>query len=138
MKRKIASKFCSFFLAGLFLAVASASAQTIAYRQMNLASDVNAQGFANQLNLSMNNSWGISFLPGQPFFIVNPGNGRVTVHDANGAGVAPLGFAVPSPVAGHDSPIGPRRVLNTALALRGPGTTTETTGARNNAGIVNV
>jgi uncharacterized protein (TIGR03118 family) len=106
MKRKIASKFCSFFLAGFFLAVASASAQTIAYRQMNLASDVNAQGFANQLNLSMNNSWGIAFLPGQPFFIVNPGNGRVIVQDANGAGVAPLGFAVPSPVAGHDSPIG--------------------------------
>ena len=72
MKRKIASKFCSLFLTGFLLAVASASAQTIAYRQTNLASDVNTQGFANQLNLSMINSWGIAFLPGQPFFIVNP------------------------------------------------------------------
>jgi uncharacterized protein (TIGR03118 family) len=106
MKRKIASRFCSFFLAGFLLAAASASAQSIAYRQTNLSSDVNTQGFANQLNLSMINSWGIAFLPGQPFFIVNPDNGRVTVHDANGTGVAPSGFAVPSPVAGHDSPIG--------------------------------
>ena len=106
MKRKIAARFFSFFLFGFLLAVAGASAQTIAYRQTNLASDVNTQGFANQLNLSMINSWGIAFLPGQPFFIVNPGNGRVTVQDANGAGVAPSGFAVPSPVAGHDSPVG--------------------------------
>src|SRR5882672_9171532 len=75
MKRKIASKFCLFFLACFRLAAASASAQTIAYRQTNLASDVNTQGFANQLNLSMNNSWGLAFLPGQPFFIANPGNG---------------------------------------------------------------
>src|SRR5258708_5247469 len=50
MKRKIASNFCLFFLAGFLLAAASASAQTIAYRQTNLASDVNTQGFANQLN----------------------------------------------------------------------------------------
>jgi len=72
MKRKIASRFCSFFLAGFLLAAASASAQSIAYRQTNLSSDVNTQGFANQLNLSMINSWGIAFLPGQPFFIVIP------------------------------------------------------------------
>src|ERR1700730_16867234 len=80
MKRKIAAKFCSFFLAGFLLAAANASAQTIAYRQTNLASDENTQGFANQLNLSMNNSWGLAFLPGLPFFIAYPGNGRVTVH----------------------------------------------------------
>ena len=40
MKRKIAPKFFSFFLVGFLIAAASASAQTIAYRQTNLASDI--------------------------------------------------------------------------------------------------
>ena len=41
-------------------------------------------------------------------------------------------------VAGQDSLMGPRRVVRTAFALRGPGTTTETTGAASRAGIVMV
>src|SRR6266705_2637766 len=97
----------SFLFLHVFLSAAiGASAQTVAYRQTNLASDVITPGFANQVNMSLRNSWGIAFLPGAPFFIANPNNGRVTVHDATGSSVLPASFVVPSPVAGQDSPIG--------------------------------
>ena len=41
-------------------------------------------------------------------------------------------------MAGQASLIGPRKVESTALAFRGPGTTTETTGAASSAGMVKV
>ena len=40
--------------------------------------------------------------------------------------------------AGQDSLILPRRAVKTAFAFRGPGTTTETTGALSRAGMVSV
>jgi len=106
MKREIIRRQFVMFVSVFVLAATGASAQTVAYKQTNLASDVNAQGFANQVNLSLKNSWGMAFLPGRPFFIANPENGHVTAHDATGAGASPASFTVPGPVAGHDSPIG--------------------------------
>jgi len=71
VKRKIAWQFFSLFLGGFLLAAGGASAQTIAYRQTNLASDVNAPGFADNVDLSLRNPWGIAFLPRGSFFIAN-------------------------------------------------------------------
>jgi uncharacterized protein (TIGR03118 family) len=105
LKRKIILLVFSFVLVGFVFAANRATAQTIAYRQTNLASDVNAPGFANQVNLSLRNSWGIAFLPGQSFFIANTNNGRVTAHDATGSSTAPGGFIVPNPAGnGPDTP----------------------------------
>jgi uncharacterized protein (TIGR03118 family) len=105
LKRKIILQVFSFVLVGFVFAANRATAQTIAYRQTNLASDVNAPGFANQANLSLRNSWGIAFLPGQSFFIANTNNGRVTVHDATGSSTALGGFIVPNPAGnGPDTP----------------------------------
>jgi hypothetical protein len=87
-------------LAGLVVTAVSASAQTIAYRQTNLSSDVNTPGFANHTNLFLRNSWGVAFQPRQPFFIANTGNGRVVVLDATGAPAAPGVFHVPN-LVGH-------------------------------------
>ena len=61
MKRKIALCF-SPLLAGFVLATGDTAAQTIAYRQANLASRVT--GLANHPNASLQNPWGIAFLPG--------------------------------------------------------------------------
>ncbi len=69
MKRKISVKFWSFFVSGFLLAAASTSAQSIAYRQTNLASDV--PGFANHTDPFLLNPWGIAVIPGQSFFVAN-------------------------------------------------------------------
>ena len=94
-----------FFLIGILLATVSAEAQTIAYRQANLASDV--PGLAQNLSPSLQNSWGIAFQPGQAFLIANTGNGRALALNANGAGTAPVGFNIPSIGAiGVSHPVG--------------------------------
>jgi len=88
MKFRIASYFRA-LLAGLAIFAGSVSAQTIAYRQTNLASDVNIPNFAHNTNASLRNSWGITFMPGISFFIANTNSGRGTAHASTGA---PNGF----------------------------------------------
>ncbi len=87
MKHKIAMYFSSFILFGLLFAAANATAQTIAYRQVNLSS--NLPNVANRVTPDLVNPWGIAFLSGQPFFIADNKVGRVTVHDATGSSVVP-------------------------------------------------
>lgn len=83
-------------LAGLAFITLSASAQTIAYRQTNLVSDVDSPGFARHLNPFLQDPWGIAFPPGEAFFIASGSNGRVLEEDANGNG-GPGAFVVPNP-----------------------------------------
>src|SRR5882724_7170740 len=105
MKHKIALYFFSFILFGLLFATANATAQTIGYRQTNLAS--NLPNVANNVTPGLVNPWGIAFLSDQPFFIADNKVGRVTVHDASGLGVGPGGFIVPNATrTGFDTPTG--------------------------------
>ena len=105
MKHKIAFYFVSFLLIGFLLAVASASAQTIGYRQTNLASTL--PNVANNVAPTLVNPWGMSFLNGQPFFIADNGAGKVTALDATGLGVRPGSFTIPNAAGtGFDSPTG--------------------------------
>lgn len=105
MKHKNALYFSSFILFGLLLAAANATGQSIAYRQTNLAS--NLPNVANNVTSGLVNPWGISFLPGQPFFIADNQAGRVTVHDITGTGTAPASFIVPDAAeTGFDTPTG--------------------------------
>lgn len=71
MKPRIASYFATIFLLGFLLAAANLNAQTVAYRQTNLTS--NLPNVANNISLQLVNPWGIAFLPGQPFFIADSG-----------------------------------------------------------------
>ena len=82
MKHRIAHYFVAFFLFGFLLAAAYATAQTIGYRQTNLAS--NLPSVASNVTPSLVNPWGIAFLSDQPFFIADNKSGPVTVQDANG------------------------------------------------------
>jgi uncharacterized protein (TIGR03118 family) len=91
VKRRIARYF-SFILFGLLLAVADATAQTIGYRQTNLAS--NLPNVANNITPGLINPWGIAFLPDQPFFIADNKAGRATAHDGTGISVTPGAFIV--------------------------------------------
>ena len=105
MKHKNALYFSSLILFGLLLAAANATGQSIAYRQTNLAS--NLPNVANNVTSGLVNPWGISFLPGQPFFIADNQAGRVTVHDITGTGTAPASFIVPDAAGtGFDTPTG--------------------------------
>src|SRR5712664_3688102 len=94
MKHKIALYFSSFILFGLLFATANATAQTIGYRQTNLAS--NLPNVANNVAPGLVNPFGIAFLSGEPFFIADNNAGRVTVHDATGLSVRPGSFTVPN------------------------------------------
>jgi hypothetical protein len=60
--------FCLIFIAVGF-SPAGVNAQSIAYRQTDLASNV--PDLADNLAPSLVNPWGVGFLSGQPFFIAN-------------------------------------------------------------------
>src|SRR6266566_2926602 len=105
MKHNIALYFFSFILFGFLFAAADATAQTIGYRQTDLAS--NLPNVANNVTPALVNPWGMAFLSGQPFFIADNQAGRVTVHDASGLSVGPGGFIVPNATeTGFDTPTG--------------------------------
>jgi uncharacterized protein (TIGR03118 family) len=97
MKHKIAAKFFLFLMAGFLLIASGTSAQSIAYRQTNLTSDV--PGFANNTDPFLRNPWGIAVVPGLSFFVANAGNGRAIQLDAAGSRIGPAGFIVPNPTA---------------------------------------
>ena len=61
---RIVFRVSSFLLAAFLVFAARGSAQSIAYRQTNLTSDVTTPGFSNHINGSLRDSWGITALPG--------------------------------------------------------------------------
>jgi hypothetical protein len=81
---RIVFRVSSFLLAAFLLFAARGSAQSVAYRQTNLASDVTTPGFANHINGSLRDSWGITALSGLSYLIANPANGRVVFEDSTG------------------------------------------------------
>ncbi len=85
-------------LLGLLAAsgASSALAQT-GYSQTNLVA--NAPGVANHTDPLLSNPWGISFIPGQPFWIANNNGGTSTIYDAQGNTAQ---AAVTIPVAAHN------------------------------------
>jgi len=105
VKHRIVLHFCLFFLIGFLLSAANATAQTIGYRQTNLAS--NLPNVADNITPGLVNPWGIAFLSDQPFFIADNKSGRVTAHNGTGLGVVPGSFIVPNAAGtGFDTPTG--------------------------------
>ncbi len=71
-------------LAGLLLILSAPSlllAQS-GYSQTNLVA--NTSGVAKNTDSQLSNPWGISFIPGQPFWIANNNGGTSTLYDAEG------------------------------------------------------
>jgi uncharacterized protein (TIGR03118 family) len=60
----------------------TAFAQQAGYSQTNLVA--NTAGVANHTDAQLSNPWGISFIPGQPFWIANNNGGTSTLYDAQG------------------------------------------------------
>lgn len=105
MKYKIVIRFSFIFLAALLLLAERASAQSVAYRQTNLASSL--PNVANNVAPTLINPWGAAFLTGQPLFIADNGVGKVTALDATGLGVRPGSFTLPNAAGtGFDHPTG--------------------------------
>ena len=111
MKHKFALFFCCVLLAGSGLIADSATAQTKAYRQTNLASSV--PGVTSNDSQSLINPWGISFLPGKPFFITDNGSGSISSLNASGTQASVI--AVPA------SPENMSRSMPTGIASDGSG-----------------
>jgi uncharacterized protein (TIGR03118 family) len=84
--------------------ILSAVAQTNSYQQTNLVSDM--AGVANNTDPKLINPWGISFFPGQPFWIADNNSGYSTIYDANGISMAPSPVLIPAP-PGDASPATP-------------------------------
>jgi uncharacterized protein (TIGR03118 family) len=105
LKLKVVFYFSCLIFFGVVLAAPRAAAQSVAYRQTNLASSV--PNTANNLAPGLVNPWGIGFLSGQPFFLAENQSGHVTSLDAAGVGVRPGSFLVPnSSGTGFDNPTG--------------------------------
>jgi uncharacterized protein (TIGR03118 family) len=67
----------------LALGIAPASfAQQTSYKQTNLTA--NQAGVANHTDAQLSNPWGISFIPGDVFWIANNNGGTSTTYDAQG------------------------------------------------------
>jgi len=94
LKSRIAFFFCCLILIGLGFGAADAGAQSVAYRQSDLTSNV--PDLANNLTPALLNPWGIAFLSGQPFFITNNNSGRVTSHDTSGSSTGFRSFTIPN------------------------------------------
>ena len=75
----------------------SVFAQQTGYSQTNLVA--NSAGVANHTDQLLSNPWGISFIPGQPFWIANNNGGTSTIYDAQGNTAQ---AAVTIPVAAHN------------------------------------
>ena len=75
----------------------SVFAQQTGYSQTNLVA--NGAGVADHTDPQLSNPWGISFIPGQPFWIANNNGGTSTLYDAQGNKVQPT---VTIPVAAHN------------------------------------
>src|SRR5215470_16787372 len=58
-------------------------AQQSSYKQTNLAANVS--GVANHTDAQLSNPWGISFVPGDVFWVANNNGGTSTTYDATGA-----------------------------------------------------
>ena len=82
MKHKVLLYFCSVLLAGSGLIANSAMAQTKAYRQTNLASNVS--GVAANSAPDLGDPWAITFLPGRPFFVADSGSGSISAMNSSG------------------------------------------------------
>ena len=91
-------------LAFSFGIVTAAAAQTNSYQQTNLVSDMT--GVANNTDPNLINPWGISFFPGQPFWVADNKSGFSTIYDANGVAQAPSPVLIPAP-PGDASPATP-------------------------------
>ncbi|MDT8066656.1 MAG: TIGR03118 family protein [Terriglobia bacterium] len=72
-----------FLLVLAMLAFESVAQTNNSYNQTNLVSDVN--GVAQHTDPALVNPWGISFVPGGPFWIANNGTGTSTIYDGSGA-----------------------------------------------------
>jgi uncharacterized protein (TIGR03118 family) len=91
-------------LLGLFTMIGSPSillAQQSGYKQTNLTANV--AGVANHTDSQLSNPWGISFLPGNPFWIANNNGGTSTLYDAQGK-KQQLVVTIPSASANPCSP----------------------------------
>ena len=75
----------------------SVFAQPAGYSQTNLVA--NTAGVANHTDPQLSNPWGISFTPGQPFWIANNNGGTSTLYDAQGNKNS---LVVGIPVAAHN------------------------------------
>ncbi len=96
------------FLGVITAGIVNASAQTNAYRQTNLVSDL--PNTAAHLDPNLVNPWGLALIPGKPFFIADNHRGLVRTYDAQGNDALPVGFAILVP-AGDASPATPAAVV---------------------------
>ncbi len=89
------TKFAILILSAIAAITANhAVAQTNSYQQTNLVSDVS--GMATHTDPKLVNPWGISFFPGQPFWIADNNSGFSTLYDAQGNSQQPT-ITIPPP-----------------------------------------
>jgi len=89
----------------LVASVASVYGQVNSYKQTNLVSDT--PGLARVTDPNLINPWGISFSPGDPFWISDNNSGLSTIYDAQGNLQQPI-VRIPAPhgVAAISAPTG--------------------------------
>jgi uncharacterized protein (TIGR03118 family) len=103
MYRAALKIFAAFFVCSLMTTVIRAQANS--FTQTNLVSDT--PGLASVTDPNLINPWGISFFPGNPFWISDNKSGLSTLYDAQGH-IQPLVVTIPPPngASGLGTPTG--------------------------------
>jgi len=98
------------FILSMLVFAPNATAQSNGYKQTNLTSDT--QGMANNTDSNLINPWGISYIPGNPFWIADNNSGKTTLYDKTGALQGT--FTVPPPAGSANTSTPTGTVANTA------------------------
>ncbi len=104
---------------GVGLLAVSAAAQTTAYQQTNLVSDMS--GAAAHTDPLLLNPWGVAFQPGLPFWIAANNSGFSQQYDASGNSQAPASVKIPPP-AGSSAAATPTGVVYNTTSVFSPAT----------------
>jgi uncharacterized protein (TIGR03118 family) len=121
--RKLRSAFAVASAAAGVLLITSPNARA-AFQQTNLTSDGGAPAAHTDPNLV--NPWGMSFLPGGPFWISDQVTGKATVYDSTGAPFpagSPIVVSIPSSAGADVGPTGQAANTTSDFALNTGGKT---------------
>jgi len=85
---------------------AAGGAARAQFKQTDLVSDIS--GLAEVTDSNLKNSWGLSHLPGSPFWVSNQGTNTATLYSVTGATASkvPLTVAIPTTVPPVEGPTG--------------------------------
>ena len=111
-KRRYKTAVLGLLLLSTLGSAPQAAAQSNRYQQTNLTTDAPGPASAAKTDSNLINPWGISYIPGNPFWIADNNSGKTTLYDKTGANQGT--FPIPPPMGSSNPSTPTGTVANTA------------------------